>query len=72
MQDNIKMEVKMCLRLSKYHAAKPYSLIYEAPHHEDVLQEWRYGSTHLKSALDGSTWSAPRPGRFIPGKHPGN
>jgi len=30
------------------------------------LGEWRYSSTHsLTSALDGSEWSASRPGRFI-------
>jgi hypothetical protein len=44
-----------------------------APRHEDVLGEWRYGSTHsLTSALDGSEWSASRPGRFTPkGRIPG-
>jgi hypothetical protein len=31
------------------------------------IGEWRYRSTHsLTSALDGSEWSASRPGRFIP------
>jgi hypothetical protein len=38
-----------------------------APHHESVLREWRYRSTHsLTSALDGREWSASRPGRFTP------
>jgi hypothetical protein len=37
------------------------------PHHEGVLREWRYSSTHsLTSALDGGEWSASRPGRFTP------
>jgi hypothetical protein len=31
------------------------------------LGEWKYTSTHfLTSALDGSEWSASRPGRFTP------
>jgi hypothetical protein len=38
-----------------------------APRHEDVLREWRYSFTYpLASALDGSEWSASRPGRFTP------
>jgi hypothetical protein len=38
-----------------------------APRHEGVLGEWKYSSTHsLTSALDGSEWSASRPGRFTP------
>jgi hypothetical protein len=43
-----------------------------APRHEDVLDEWRYSSTQfLTSALEGSEWSASRPGRFTPqGKSP--
>jgi hypothetical protein len=39
----------------------------QAPRHEDILGEWRYSSTHsLTSALDGTEWSASRPGRFTP------
>jgi hypothetical protein len=39
----------------------------QAPRNEDVLEEWRYSSTHsLTSALDGGEWSASRPGRFTP------
>jgi hypothetical protein len=31
------------------------------------MREWRYSSTHsLTSSLDGSEWSASRPGRFTP------
>jgi hypothetical protein len=38
-----------------------------APRHEGVLWESRYRSAHsLTSALDGSEWSASRPGRFTP------
>jgi hypothetical protein len=38
-----------------------------APHHEGVLGEWRYSSTHsLTSALDGGEWSGSCPGRFTP------
>jgi hypothetical protein len=38
-----------------------------APHHEGVLGEWRYSSTHsLTSALDGGELSASRTGRFTP------
>jgi hypothetical protein len=38
-----------------------------APHHEGVLGEWKYSSTHsLTSALEGGEWSASRPGRFTP------
>jgi hypothetical protein len=38
-----------------------------APRHEGVLAEWRYSSTHsLTLGLDGSEWSASRPGRFNP------
>jgi hypothetical protein len=39
-----------------------------APHHWDVLAEWRYSSIHsLTSALDGGgEWSASRTGRFTP------
>jgi hypothetical protein len=38
-----------------------------APHHEGVLGEVKYSSTHsLTSALDGGEWSASRPGRFTP------
>jgi hypothetical protein len=34
---------------------------------EGVLGEWTYSSTHsLTSALDGSEWSASRPGRSTP------
>jgi hypothetical protein len=40
-----------------------------APHHEDVLGEWMYSSTHsLTSALDTGEWSASRPGRFTSGE----
>jgi hypothetical protein len=38
-----------------------------APRHEGLLGEWRYSSTHsFNSAIDGSEWSASRPGRFTP------
>jgi hypothetical protein len=38
-----------------------------APHHESVLGEWRYSSTHsLTLTLDGGELSASRPGRFTP------
>jgi len=38
-----------------------------APHHEGVLGEWRYSSTHaLTTALDGGEWSASRLGHSIP------
>jgi hypothetical protein len=38
-----------------------------APHHEGVLGEWSYSSTHsLTSALDGGERSASRPGCFTP------
>jgi hypothetical protein len=46
-----------------------------APHHEGVLGEQRYVSTHsLTSALDWGEWSASRTGRFTlrkraPGAH---
>jgi hypothetical protein len=45
----------------------PVLFLNSAPRHEGVLLEWRYSSTHsLTSALDGSEWSASRPGRFTP------
>jgi hypothetical protein len=38
-----------------------------APHHEGILEEWRYSSTHsLTFTLDGGEWLASRPGRFTP------
>jgi hypothetical protein len=41
-----------------------------APHHEGVLEEWRYSSTHsLTSALDGGEWSASRPRERASGTH---
>jgi hypothetical protein len=40
-----------------------------APHHEGVLGEWRYSSTHsLTLALDGGKWSASCPSHFTPRK----
>jgi hypothetical protein len=37
--------------------------------HEGPEGEYRYSSTlSLTSALDGSGWSTPRPGRFTPRK----
>jgi hypothetical protein len=40
-----------------------------APGHGNVLEEWRYSSTHsLTSVLDGGEWSASRPCRFTPGE----
>jgi hypothetical protein len=37
--------------------------------HEGPEGEWRYSPTlSLTSALEGGGWSAPRPGRFTPGK----
>jgi hypothetical protein len=42
-----------------------------APHHEGILGEWRYSSTHsLTSAVDGDEWLASRPGRFTPRESP--
>jgi hypothetical protein len=42
-------------------------LFNSVPHHEDVLVEWRYSSTHsVTSALDGGELSASRFGRFTP------
>ena len=39
--------------------------------HEGTEGEQRYSCTlSLTSALDGSGWSTPRPGRFPPGKDP--
>ena len=39
--------------------------------HEGPEGEWRYSPTlSLTSVLDGGGWSAPRPGRFTPGKDP--
>ena len=39
--------------------------------HEGAEGEQRYSSTlPSTSALDGGGWSAPRPGRFTPGKDP--
>jgi hypothetical protein len=32
--------------------------------------EWRYSSTLLTSALDGSDWTASHPGCLLPGKEP--
>jgi hypothetical protein len=50
----VKVKVKLSLCLTKHHAMKAY-------------WEWRYSSTHsLTRALDGSEWSALRPGRFTP------
>jgi hypothetical protein len=38
-----------------------------APCYKYVLGEWKYSSVHsLTSTLDGSEWSASRPGRFTP------
>jgi hypothetical protein len=35
--------------------------------HEDVLEKWRYSSTHIfTSALDGGEWSASCPGCLNP------
>ena len=37
--------------------------------HEGPEGEYRYSSIlHLTSVLDAGGWSAPRPGRFTPGK----
>jgi hypothetical protein len=37
------------------------------PHHEGVLGEWRYSSTHsLTWALGGGKWAASRTSRFTP------
>jgi hypothetical protein len=50
-----KLKVKLSLRFfsTEHHAMKAY------------WEEWRYSSTHsLTSALDGSEWSASRPGHF--------
>jgi hypothetical protein len=42
-------------------------VLYQTPRHQGVLVEWRYSSTHsLNSGVDGSEWSASRPGRFTP------
>ena len=39
--------------------------------HEGPEGEQMYSSTlPSTSVLDGGRWSAPRPGRFTPGKHP--
>jgi hypothetical protein len=59
MQDKITTKVNVKVKLS---------LCFNwAPRHEGVLGEWMYSSTHsLTSALDGSEWSASRPGRFTP------
>ena len=39
--------------------------------HEGPEREQMYSSTlPSTSALDGSAWSTPRPGHFIPGKDP--
>jgi hypothetical protein len=54
---------------------KVVPLLNYAPRHVGVFGEWRYSSTHSSaSALDGSEWSASRPGRFTlreraPGTH---
>jgi hypothetical protein len=54
-QIKVKVKVKLSLCLTK------------APHHEDVLGEWRYSSTHsLTSALDGDELSASCSGCFTP------
>jgi hypothetical protein len=39
-------EVKFSLWISKHHAMNFYPLLNEAPRHEGILGEWRYGSTH--------------------------
>jgi len=41
-----KVNVKLSLCLTKYHAMKTYLLLSYAPCHEDVLEEWRYSSAH--------------------------
>jgi hypothetical protein len=45
-----------------------YFFFNSSPCHEDVLEKWRYSSTHtLTSALTGGEWSGSRrPGRFTP------
>jgi hypothetical protein len=46
---------------------KVLPVLYWAPHHEGVLGEWRYSSTHsLTSEPHGGEWSASRPGHFTP------
>jgi hypothetical protein len=44
--------------------SKVIPVLNSAPHHEDVLGEWRYISTYsLISALGGGEWSVPRSGK---------
>jgi hypothetical protein len=58
-RDSGRLKVKVKVKLSLF-----FNL---APHHEGVLGEWRYSSTHsLTLALDGGEWSASRPGLFTP------
>jgi hypothetical protein len=39
----------------------------KAPHHEGILGEWSYSSTHsFTSAKDGGEWLASRSCRFTP------
>jgi hypothetical protein len=38
--------MKLSLSLTKYHAMKTYPLLNQIPRREDVLGEWKYGSTH--------------------------
>jgi hypothetical protein len=57
---NIRMNVNFIYKLI-------VSVLNWAPHHEGVLGNRRYSSTHsLALALDGDEWSASRPGRFSP------
>jgi hypothetical protein len=56
----------LMLRVVKY-KGKVVPVLKKAPRHEDVLEEWRYSSTHsLTSGLDGGEWSDSRPGHFNP------
>jgi hypothetical protein len=44
-----------------------YSFFNQTRHHEGVVGEWRYSSTHsFSSALHGDEWSASYPGHFTP------
>jgi hypothetical protein len=39
----VKLTLSLCL--TKYHTIKTYPVLSQAPHHEDVVGNWRYCST---------------------------
>jgi hypothetical protein len=57
--DHLEVDFQAIIKVKK---GKVVTVLPLTEHHEGVLGEWRYSSTHsLTSALDGGEWSASRP-----------